>query len=85
MKGISGLSCVTRTEHNQICHFLLGIVYDIQLPSGYHNGQLIQAVRNLLDFVYLVRYPIHTTHTLDWLEDALTKFYSNATIFMLEG
>ena len=82
MKGISGLSCVTGTEHDQICRFLLGIVHDIQLPSGYHNGRLIQAVRNLLDFVYLARYPIYTTHTLDQLEDALTKFHSNATVFI---
>ena len=82
MKGISGLLCVTGTKHDQICHFLLGIVHDIQLPSGYHNGRLIQAVRNLLDFVYLARYPIHTTHTLDQLEDALTKFHSNATVFI---
>ena len=29
MKGISGLLCVTGTEHNRICRFLLGIVHDI--------------------------------------------------------
>jgi hypothetical protein len=29
MKGISSLSHVSETEHNQICHFLLGIIIDI--------------------------------------------------------
>ena len=82
MKGISGLSCVTGTEHDQICCFLLGIIHDIQLPLGHDNGQVIWAVWNILDFVYLARYPIHTTHTLDQLEDALTQFHSNVTIFI---
>ncbi|KAJ3562007.1 hypothetical protein NP233_g9840 [Leucocoprinus birnbaumii] len=82
MKGISGLSRVTGTEHDQICRFLLGIVQDIKLPSGISNARLVRSVQNLLDFTYLARYPIHTTQTLDNLDTALQEFHVNASIFI---
>ncbi|KAJ3553227.1 hypothetical protein NP233_g12696 [Leucocoprinus birnbaumii] len=82
MKGISGLSRVTGTEHDQICRFLLGIVQDIRLPGGQSNGRLIRSVWSLLDFVYLARYPIHTTNTLDHLKHALFQFHENAAVFV---
>jgi hypothetical protein len=82
LKGISHLSRVTGTEHDQICRFLLGIIIDIRLPHGYSNARLLRAVRGLLDFVYLARYPVHTTETLDQLDEALRAFNDNRQIFI---
>ncbi|KAF6756066.1 hypothetical protein DFP72DRAFT_1008140 [Ephemerocybe angulata] len=57
LKGISHLSRVTGTEHDQICRFLLGLIIDIPLPHGYSNVRLLRAVRSLLDFIHLARMP----------------------------
>ena len=37
MKGISHLSRVTSTEHDQISRFLLALVADVHLPDGHSN------------------------------------------------
>ncbi|KAG2120459.1 uncharacterized protein F5147DRAFT_741494 [Suillus discolor] len=46
MKGISSLSHVSGTEHNQICRFLLGVIIDIRLPGNLDSARLIHAVFN---------------------------------------
>ena len=43
---------------------LMGLVLDALLPSGLSNSHLVRAVRALLDFIYLARYPVHTDETL---------------------
>ncbi|KAJ7136421.1 hypothetical protein C8R43DRAFT_1089450 [Mycena crocata] len=82
MKGISKLNRVTGREHAQISRFLLGIILDIRLPDGLSSMRLVQAVRAVLDFVYLAQYPMHTTETLDILEDARLRFHENKAIFV---
>jgi hypothetical protein len=82
MKGISTLSRVTGQEHNQMCRILLGLVIDIPLSGGLSNVRLIRAVRALLDFLYLARYPVHTDETLELLDDALARFHSAKEIFV---
>ncbi|KAG2124977.1 hypothetical protein BD769DRAFT_1358565 [Suillus cothurnatus] len=82
LKGISNLSRVSGTEHNQICCFLLGIVIGIQLPGNLSNARLTRAVRAILDFLYLAQYPCHTDQTLALLDDALTRFHNNKDIFL---
>jgi Plavaka transposase len=82
LKGILHLSCVTGTEHDQICCFLLGIIIDIRLPYGYSNAQLLRAVQGLLNFVYLTRYLVHTADTLNQLDEALCAFNKNQQIFI---
>lgn len=81
-KGISTLSRVTGQEHDQMCRILLGLVIDIPLAGGLSNVRLIQAVRALLDFLYLARYPVHTDETLELLDDALARFHSAKEIFV---
>lgn len=81
MKGISNLSRVTGEEHDQMSRFLLGLILDIRLPDGISNARLIRVVRALLDFMNLARYPLHTSDTLDHLENALTRFHENKSIF----
>ncbi|KAG1890520.1 uncharacterized protein F5891DRAFT_1117930 [Suillus fuscotomentosus] len=82
LKGISHLSRVSGTEHNQICRFLLGIVIGIQLPGNLNSGRLTRAIRGILDFLYLAQYPSHTDQTLALLDDALTRFHDNKDIFL---
>ncbi|KII92122.1 hypothetical protein PLICRDRAFT_103181 [Plicaturopsis crispa FD-325 SS-3] len=83
MKGITGLSRVTGEEHNQMCRFLMALVVDVRLPGGPNaRARLVQAVRALLDFLYLACYPRHTTETLDLLDDALQRFHANKDIFV---
>ena len=82
MKGISTLSRVTGQEHDHMCRILLGLVIDIPLPGGLSNVRLLRAVRALLDFVYLSRYPVHTDETLELLEDSLARFHDAKKIFV---
>jgi hypothetical protein len=82
MKGISTLSRVTGQEHDQMCRILLGLVIDLPLLGGLSNIRLIRAVRALLDFLYLARYPVHTDETLELLDDALTQFHDAKGIFV---
>ena len=82
MKGITSLSCVTGQEHDQMCRILLGLIIDIPLPGGYSNMQLVRAVRALLDFLYLVQYPVHTDETLELMEDGVRRFHENKDIFI---
>lgn len=56
MKGITQLSRVTGTEHDQISRFLLGLVTDVRLPNGASTPRLVRTVRGLLDFLNLARY-----------------------------
>jgi len=81
MKGITHLSRVTGMEHDQISRFLLALVADIRLPDGSSSARLVRCTRALLDFMYLARYPIHTTETLDRLDSALRSFHDNKDIF----
>jgi hypothetical protein len=81
-KGITCLSCISRTEHAQICHFLLGIVIGIHLPNNLNVGHLLQAVQGLLDFLYLAQYPYHSSESLQLLDDTLNLFHENKDIFI---
>ncbi|KAG1894665.1 uncharacterized protein F5891DRAFT_1254818 [Suillus fuscotomentosus] len=63
-KGITTLSRVSGTEHNQICHFLLGIIIDISLPNNVSSARLLHAIRGLLDFLYFSQYPSHYAHMI---------------------
>jgi hypothetical protein len=82
MKGISKMNRVTGREHDQISRFLLGIIIDVKLPGGLSAVRLVQAVRGILDFVYSAQYPMHTTQTLDSLEEARMRFHQNKGIFV---
>ncbi|KAH6906003.1 hypothetical protein BKA70DRAFT_1498918 [Coprinopsis sp. MPI-PUGE-AT-0042] len=85
LKGISHLSRVTGTEHDQILRFLLGIIIDIKLPGHLSNARLLKAVRGILDFLYLAKYPVHTSTTLDQMDSALEAFHSNKDVFVQLG
>ncbi|KAH9830637.1 uncharacterized protein C8Q71DRAFT_716534 [Rhodofomes roseus] len=81
-KGISHLSRVSGTEHQDICRVLLGTIVDLRLPGGQSSVRLVRAVRALLDFVYLAQLPAHTALTLSQLEDSLARFHANKAVFV---
>ncbi|KZV59232.1 hypothetical protein PENSPDRAFT_595854, partial [Peniophora sp. CONT] len=84
-KGISKLSRVTGTEHQDICRVLLAVIADIPLPNADDRAQVLKATRALLDFVYLSQYPEASTATLKQLDDALTRFHNSKDIFIKLG
>ena len=61
---------------------LLGLVIDAPLLGGLSNVHLIQAVRALLNFIYLAQYPIHTDESLVLLDNTLEQFHGNKEIFV---
>ncbi|EIW51487.1 uncharacterized protein TRAVEDRAFT_41080 [Trametes versicolor FP-101664 SS1] len=85
-KGISSLSRVSGAEHRQISRFLLGVIIDMNLPGGRDaSAQLVRATRALLDFLFMVQYPIHSAETLDALDSALSAFHDDKDIFITLG
>ncbi|KAG1902405.1 uncharacterized protein F5891DRAFT_1127689 [Suillus fuscotomentosus] len=82
MKGITSLSCLSGTEHSQICRFLLGIIIDTRLPGNLASSRLLKAVCSLLDFLYLAQYPCHSSETLLLLDEARALFHDNKEIFI---
>ncbi|KAI0833510.1 hypothetical protein BC628DRAFT_1308548 [Trametes gibbosa] len=85
-KGISSLSRVSGAEHRQISRFLLGVIIDMDLPGGREaSAQLVRATRALLDFIFIAQYPIHSTKTLDALDNALSAFHDDKDIFITLG
>ena len=82
VNGITHLTRLTGTEHDQISWFLLALILDIRLPNNMNSKRLVCAVRGMLDFLYLAKYPVHTSETLDLLERALTSFHENKGIFI---
>ena len=67
-----------------MCRFLLGLIIDIRIANarGGTTGRLVRAVRGLLDFLYLAKYPVHTTETLDAMERALQLYHDNRQVFI---
>ncbi|VDB87450.1 unnamed protein product [Peniophora sp. CBMAI 1063] len=81
-KGISGLSRVSGTEHQDICRVILGVIIDIPLESAHDRTRLLAAVRALLDFIYVAQFPEASTKTIEQLEDALHRFHLNKQVFI---
>ncbi|KAJ7831731.1 hypothetical protein B0H14DRAFT_3110180 [Mycena olivaceomarginata] len=81
---ISNLSRVTGKEHNQIRAFcsVSSLMSSCRTATPPPNSLL--AVRSLLDFIYLAQYPMRTSETLDYLDNALQRFHDNKSIFSTE-
>ncbi|KAF8181570.1 hypothetical protein BJ912DRAFT_1023540 [Pholiota molesta] len=71
--GISALSQISGSEHKNMAKILLGCLVGIMPSPG------IQAVKVLLDFIYLAQYSTHSTETLDYMKNALKDFHSTNT------
>jgi hypothetical protein len=85
LKGITTLSRVSGKEHAQMCQILLGLVINIRLPNNLSNIPFIKAIRGILDFLYLAQYSVHTSETLNLMEEALASFHWHKQIFIQLG
>ncbi|TFK64692.1 hypothetical protein BDN72DRAFT_774279 [Pluteus cervinus] len=88
LKGITNLSRVTGKEHAQISRILLGIIIDakpLQPHTTRRAKDLVHAIRNFLDFLFHVQYPIHTTTTLRDLLTDLNDFHKHKEVFIQLG
>ena len=81
-RGITTLTCVSGKEHKNICQVLLGLIVDLQLPGGSSSAQVLQAVRGLLDFLYLAQLPSQTADMINRLECSLVTFHKNKDVFI---
>ncbi|KAH9011880.1 hypothetical protein EDB85DRAFT_2076847 [Lactarius pseudohatsudake] len=68
-KGITWLSKLTSKEHKDIAHIILRVVVDLSLPGVQSSARLTRAVQALVDFIYLSQYPMHTTQTLNAMDN----------------
>ncbi|RPD58107.1 hypothetical protein L226DRAFT_467289 [Lentinus tigrinus ALCF2SS1-7] len=82
LKGVTTLHKVTGKEHGDICRFMLALIINLPLHDGMSSVRLVRAVRSLLDFLYLARYPAHTSETLAALRSSLAQFHANKAIFI---
>jgi len=80
--GITNLSRVSGTEHKNMCRILIGLVINLPLSNGQGSSRVVQAVRALLDFLYLAQFPSHTTETLHLLDESLARFHQNKSVFV---
>ncbi|KAF8882152.1 hypothetical protein BD779DRAFT_1612529 [Infundibulicybe gibba] len=91
MNGISSLSRVTGREHSQMCSFLLGLIAESPSLRVSHSvsaedqKRVVRAVKALLDFAFLSQYPVHSTTTLQQLQDALRRFHQDMDVFITVG
>ncbi|KAJ3995318.1 hypothetical protein F5050DRAFT_1573893 [Lentinula boryana] len=81
-KGISTLQRVSGVEHAQMSSFILGLIAEAPLPGGMSSVRLVRCLRGLVDFLYLSQYPVHSTHSLNLLSNALCRFHANKAIFI---
>ncbi|KAH9984467.1 hypothetical protein BJV77DRAFT_1090480 [Russula vinacea] len=84
-KGITTLSRVTGHEHKKMCCILLGLIVDLPIPGGLDPSRIVKAVRTLLDFLYLAQYECHTSNTIQQLQECLSMFHDNKTVFVELG
>ncbi len=84
-KGITTLSRVSGQEHRDMCRILMGLIIGLRLPGGQSTSRLLRAVRAMLDFLYLAQYEVHSSQTLDQLDNALFRFHENKGIFVELG
>ncbi|KAN0126141.1 hypothetical protein V8E53_015343 [Lactarius tabidus] len=83
--GITLLSCILGKEHKTMCHFLLGLITYIPLPSEQAPSHVVRATPTLLNFMFLAQFPSHTTSALHHLDNSLLQFYSSKDVFLNVG
>lgn len=64
-----------------MCSILLGLIVDLPVPDGRDSSRIIKSVRALLDFVFLARYPSHTTESIERLQNCLAAFHDHKAVF----
>ena len=74
--GISGVSQWTGAEHKEMERVFVGLM------AAQADERVVQAVRSLLDFIYLASLHRHTTASLTSMRTALDSFHQNKQAFI---
>ena len=75
-KGVSTVTQWTGTEHKEMEKVFLGVV------AGAVNLKVLTVARSLLDFIYFSQFHLHTSKTLEKLENCLKTFHENKEIIV---
>ena len=75
-KGISFVTQWTGTEHKEMERVFLGVL------AGGVNSKVLTVARSLLDFIYISQFHLHTSKTLEKLENCLKTFHENKQVFV---
>ena len=78
-KGISLVSQWSGREYKEVEKVFLGVI------AGAAGGQVVSAVRAVLDFIYYAHFECHTDSTLKKLEAAWTDFHATKSVFVTLG
>jgi hypothetical protein len=77
--GISNVSQWTGTEHKEMQRVFVGLLVGAVQP------QVLRTARAVVDFIYYAQLQVHTSETLNVLQDALKTFHDNKEILIREG
>jgi len=77
--GISHVSQWTGREHKDMQRVFVGLLVSAVQPA------ILQTARAAIDFIYYSQLHIHTSTTLNALQDTLRIFHENKDIFVCEG
>ena len=69
----------TGTEHKEMQHVFVGLLVGVVQP------QVLQPARAVINFIYYAHLQVHTTETLNTLQDALKMFHDNKDVFIWQG
>ena len=75
-EGVSSVTQWTGTEHKEMEKVFLGVL------AGGVNSKVLTVARSLLDFIYYSQFQLHTSKTLEKLENCLKTFHENKQIFI---
>jgi hypothetical protein len=81
-KGISHLSRVSGTEHEDMCRILLGVIAELPVEDRTTARRVQLAVRAMLDYVHLAQFPEHSEESIEKLESALQSFHDSKEVFV---
>ena len=75
----SHMSQWTGTEHKEMQRVFVGLLVGAVQPH------FLRTARAVIDFIYHARLQVHTTETLNTLQDALKMFHDNKDVFIRQG
>ncbi|EDQ98256.1 uncharacterized protein LACBIDRAFT_336134 [Laccaria bicolor S238N-H82] len=76
---ISNVSQWTGTKHKEMQHVFVGLLVGAIQPH------VLQTARAVIDFIYYAWLQVHTSETLNVLQDVLKTFHDNKEILIREG
>jgi hypothetical protein len=76
LSGVTGLKQSTASEHREMQKVFIGVMASL-VPD-----KVLRVVIAAIDFIHYARLPMHTTTTLQLLDDALEHFHVDKDVFI---